>query len=185
MKKYVIAALLLLMLAGVSTSHATELVVNGDFENGMTGWSAPPQVVALHLPYAGAYSAAFLAAGQLASITQVLSTTEGHQYDLRYYLYSDGELPNQFVATVGGIDFFNQGNIPFQDYTLYDYKFTANSNSTNLSFSGYDNSGALLLDSVSVTDCGAPVPEPGTLALFGLGMAGFVFYSKRRQNDKV
>ncbi|QEM70211.1 PEP-CTERM sorting domain-containing protein [Geobacter sp. FeAm09] len=32
---------------------------------------------------------------------------------------------------------------------------------------------------------GAPVPEPGTIALVGLGMVGLAIYGKRRQNNKA
>jgi hypothetical protein len=31
----------------------------------------------------------------------------------------------------------------------------------------------------------APVPEPGTIALLGLGMAGLAIYGKRRKNSKA
>jgi hypothetical protein len=56
-----------------------------------------------------------------------------------------------------------------------------------LSFEGTggDNVG-MLLDNVLLTKVEtAPVPEPGTIALLGLGMVGLAFYSKRHKNSKA
>ncbi|MDD2852971.1 MAG: PEP-CTERM sorting domain-containing protein [Desulfuromonadaceae bacterium] len=38
---------------------------------------------------------------------------------------------------------------------------------------------------VLITSGVAPVPEPGTIALLGLGMAGLAVYGKRRKNNKA
>ncbi|WP_240731871.1 PEP-CTERM sorting domain-containing protein [Geobacter sp. FeAm09] len=52
------------------------------------------------------------------------------------------------------------------------------------------NHGNYILESAGIeaTGCdmpGAPVPEPGTIALVGLGMVGLAIYGKRRQNNKA
>ena len=54
---------------------------------------------------------------------------------------------------------------------------------TNATSSSDPNDGALLftlIDNISVTDDAVAVPEPGTLALLALGLAGFIF-SRRKQ----
>jgi len=41
---------------------------------------------------------------------------------------------------------------------------------------------AFEVDNIAVGNASAPVPEPGTMVLLGLGMAGLAIYGKRRQN---
>ncbi len=55
---------------------------------------------------------------------------------------------------------------------------------TNISANGsYDLTATITLDSL---DRGtAPVPEPGTMMLLGLGMAGLAVYGKRRMNKEA
>ena len=71
-------------------------------------------------------------------------------------------------------------------------------------FSGHEFNGILQLDgtyssiifdispnenwhgfNIGTDSISAPVPEPGTIALFGLGMAGLAVYCKRRQNKQA
>jgi choice-of-anchor C domain-containing protein len=64
------------------------------------------------------------------------------------------------------------------------FTFMADSTSTKLSFGNYSNdshdSWGAALDNVRVD--AAPVPEPGTMLLFGLGMVGLAVYGTRRNN---
>jgi Protein of unknown function (DUF642)/PEP-CTERM motif len=163
---------------------SANLVTNGGFEDGttvnynMVDWSGIGAFQASsgdygHVSHGGNFYAGFGWVGRLGSITQTLATTPGQQYDLSYYFASDGYFTNQFVTTVGGNVLFDQSNIPFQGWTLYDYVFTATSSLTDLTFSGRDDPAWLALDDVSVTPVGGtPAPEPATMLLLGLGLVG-------------
>ena len=111
----------------------------------------------------------------LNDIYQTLPTTPGEKYDLTYWLYSNGATPNQFVVSVGGATLFNETDIPFQDWTKYNYQFTATTNATVLDFAGRDDPSVLGLDDVSVTAVPAvpAVPEPGATA-FGVIAVGSI-----------
>jgi hypothetical protein len=67
--------------------------------------------------------------------------------------------------------------------------FNANLDGTyDIDLSVYNLPGNLLADShiqVVVGDGAAPVPEPGTMMLLGLGMAGLAVFGKRRMNRKA
>jgi len=53
------------------------------------------------------------------------------------------------------------------------------------SFQMYSNGFAFEADNIAIGNTTAPVPEPGTIALLGLGMAGLAVYGKRRQTNKA
>jgi hypothetical protein len=68
---------------------------------------------------------------------------------------------------------------------LYAYAATGSGVATDIGVwdslgDGWDKS-----SDVNIQVYGAPVPEPGTIALLGLGMAGLAVYGKRRKNSKV
>jgi len=67
--------------------------------------------------------------------------------------------------------------------------FNANQNATyDIDLSVYSLNSDLLADShiqVVVGDGAAPVPEPGTMMLLGIGMAGLAIFGKRRMNKEA
>jgi hypothetical protein len=85
----------------------------------------------------------------------------------------DGSVVGNYSLNTTGLAFNQAG------WALQSVLFTAAASSTTVRFSSLNTSGVFgpFLDGVSVV---ARVPEPGTLALFGLGLAGLAL-TRRRQ----
>ena len=172
---------LLLILGCASTfvlpaAASSNFVYNGGFESGdFTGWilsgNPIPGVVDTSSPHSGTYAANLFAAASPGYMEQILSTNPGITYQLRYFLESDGGVPNLFSAQIAGSYVFNATDIPRQSYTEYSFSFSAASTSTDLKFGFRDDPGSLHLDDVSVT----ATPEPGSLYLLALPLALAVF----------
>ncbi len=93
---------------------------------------------------------------------------------LTVQVFDGSTLLGSDLVTLGSINTwstvsFNFGNIT--DIELY--------GSNNSDFSPYG------IDNLQFSSTLAPVPEPGTIALLGLGMAGLAIYGKRRMNKEA
>jgi hypothetical protein len=76
-----------------------------------------------------------------ASISQTLVTTIGDTYSLTFDLANDNAgqaAANNFVASIGGSPVLSFTDLPAQDYIPEQYIFTAASNTTALTFFGYN-----------------------------------------------
>jgi PEP-CTERM motif len=172
---------------GVSGLASANIVANGSFETGdFTGWTQSGNTgftgvecpgVGFAGPGDGACDAFFGPVGSIGTITQNLTTVAGVRYEIAFDFDPDGGTPSSFSATFGGTTLTSLNNPPDTPYQVLRFQATATGATTALSFNFRDDPGFLKLDSVAV----AQAPEPGTMALLGIGMAGL--WWKRRKTQ--
>lgn len=205
-RKIAVAGVVCFMLGAVAPAGAAELISNGDFDSGLTGWSSTGTVgVGTAEGYVAccgvtgspaelANSMVFFGSGnvgQTNTLSQTFATVVGGAYTLTFHAGALGApaASNSLLASVGGIsDSFLLGtsvsaNLPggfgfaFIGTGLDTLTFTV----TSFSF---DNADAVV-DKISVQGPApmAAVPEPATWAVMLIGFygAGAMVRSARRQ----
>jgi carbohydrate binding protein with CBM4/9 domain/PEP-CTERM motif-containing protein len=172
------AVMLALLVCTSVTAAQANLITNGGFEDGLSGWTATElgsSIYVIASPNSGQYAAVL--ANESASLSQTFATTPGEQYLLSFWLYNSGP-PNYLQTLVNGTALSTQTDLSWQPYTASSLTFVADSALTTLEFNeGHGWTGNFYLDDVSVD----PVPEPATLFLIGSGITGLMGVRLRRK----
>ena len=129
------------------------LVTDGGFENGFTGWREKGQNGDFSLTtdvHSGVQAASLHdIRGGPDTLSQTLNTVVGQTYTLDFWLANTAAGQNSFAAKIGGHALFTETNAPQEGYTEHTVQFTATNTVTTIGFQ-FHNPAAWHLDDVAV-----------------------------------
>lgn len=173
----------LLLACGLSAANAG-IITNGDFEQGLTGWSCTGADYCTTSATGGVPGAEMLGYDNIGytSLSQTVATAIGATYQLSFYSKATYIQGNEIGYSFSG--FSNVVWVPITlAFTQSLGSFTAVGAKTTVEFfmATDPGTGTFALDTVSMVQTAGAVPEPGALALIGLGLAGFAAVRRQRK----
>lgn len=195
MKNKIALAALALCLSGAANAN---VLVNGNFESGLSGWTltgvaglaSPPYFGGGSPAVDGVFMAVFNQGEQPASgvLSQSFATMAGHTYHVTFDYGTNNGNWQQINAIVAAQDksVLSDGfyGAPGPWLRPFAFDFVAADSLSTLTFKDVAGNWTFstdgLLDNVAVADAN-PVPEPASIALLALGLAGIGALRRRQR----
>jgi hypothetical protein len=176
-------------LAAVWSARAdTNLLTNPGFETGnFSGWSAAGPFLGLQAGHTGSFSAycgsGYNDNGTVGDLfSQTVTTTPGLNYEVSLWVIGNGGAgPDEVYVLWDGSRILSLANQTYGAWTQLEVTVMATSASSTVGFgfrnqpANYDFDDAVVTPNVIVQ-----TPEPSTVTIGALGLAGFVAYRRRR-----
>lgn len=159
------------------SAAAQNLVVNGGFENGQTGWIVQPAIEGSRLSFtdgteahAGSHSLRFSAYYlQDDWVRQMVPTVAGREYTVSFWVYNNAFGQNHLQMKWEGSTLLDQTPVqtPVYEWHRVQFTLTAGANGSLLEFGGSDLLQVFYLDDVSVEErpLGPPANDSCTNAM--------------------
>ncbi|MBZ9611641.1 DUF642 domain-containing protein [Rheinheimera maricola] len=120
------------------------------------------------------------------SIFQTFATDIGQQYQLSFFYRARNNSNEQFDVSLAGVNWLIDDHTT-QGWSFASRSFVATDSNTTLRFTAL-NSGTMgnFLDAVQVSSLPSvqAVPEPASIAAFGLGLLALAGVSRKRRNSR-
>jgi hypothetical protein len=150
-KTFFTLALLTPCLISMNASAQSNLITNGSFDSGTTGWVNSNSGLNFT---SGGYVGTGLAMAAYSSPESISQTVNslrvGSAYTLSFYFHASGETPNSLTVTFGSSTLLSQVNSTVSVYTRYSYIVNPTSSSVLLSFSALNYWAFSYLDEISL-----------------------------------